>query len=83
MSDQVYAYVGKCASCGAVRFAAVDRPEDKRQVARDVAEAIRDGFVVERVTVEAARAMPWACTCAGKGADVASPQLELGIGAGR
>lgn len=46
------AYIARCkCGCGAIVMATVDRPEYQKDVAKDVADAIRDGYTVEHVTV--------------------------------
>jgi hypothetical protein len=46
------AYISLCkCGCGGIIMAAVDRPEYAKDVAQDVAEAIREGYKVEHVTV--------------------------------
>lgn len=44
------AYIARC-KCGTIIMATVDRPEYAEDVANDVADCIRRGFAVERVTV--------------------------------
>ena len=61
MSD--YAYAGKCRVCGALCAAVVDRPEHKDDAAEAVAEFIRDGLEVNRITVEEVRAQFDTCKC--------------------
>lgn len=53
-----YAYLGREA-CGCVTCVTLDAPTHKREVAKDVAQWLRWGMTVERVTVEAAR-QAWA-----------------------
>lgn len=50
--ENVPAYIARCkCGCGGIIMATVDRPEHAKDVARDVADAIRDGYTVEHVTV--------------------------------
>lgn len=51
------AYIGR-ASCGCIRMAIADSTSSRR-VASTVAEALRDGLTVDRVTCEFVRATPW------------------------
>ena len=44
------AYIALC-KCGAIVMATVDKPEYAGNVANDVADCIRRGFKIERVTV--------------------------------
>lgn len=56
MTDQVFCYIGKCAcGCGAVRAAAVDKPQYKDDTAAFVADCIKDGMQVDRMEVEKVR----------------------------
>lgn len=54
------AYVGR-KPCGCLSFAAVDSEDNRRMCAQESSAAIRRGEAVERVTVEAVRAMRWNC----------------------
>ena len=60
--DNGYAYVG-IKPCGCMVFAFVDRPEHKRDIAKEVAVCIRSGWTVERVPVERVRAELKTCRC--------------------
>lgn len=57
------AYISRIAECGCVVAAHVDLPEYAKETAKFVAKEIRDGFTVERVPVEEARALPWGWPC--------------------
>lgn len=57
------AYVSRIKECGCLVAAQVDLPQYRRDVAKFVAKEIREGFNVERVTVEEARALPWGWPC--------------------
>ena len=57
-------YVAKC-SCGGLVMAVMDLPEHKKDTAREVASCLRDGFEIEHITVEEARAHKW-CDNQGK-----------------
>jgi len=46
--EEVYAYVG-IKSCGCTVAAFVDKPEYKKDIAKEVASWIRDGWRVDRV----------------------------------
>lgn len=53
---QAMAYIARCkCGCGGVTMAAVDAPEHAEDIALSVAECIRDGDHIERVTVEYVR----------------------------
>ena len=53
-------YIGK-RLCGCLVMAIVNNPEDKKDVAREVAKAIREGLSVYLVSSELVRTMPWKC----------------------
>lgn len=55
-------YIATCPECGRIIAAAVDAPEMRGEVAKEVADWIRRGFPVSRMTCEEARAAEW-CTC--------------------
>jgi hypothetical protein len=61
--ENVAAYIGKCPGCKQVIAATVDAPEYRDDVAKDVAEWIRDGLIVERSTVGEARKLFNNCAC--------------------
>lgn len=48
------AYIGRSPR-GCITFATVDEPERKRIVVKEVAQAMRDGLTIERVTVQFVR----------------------------
>lgn len=52
------AYIGR-APCGCIRMAVVDDPNHKRDVAREIANAVKHGEAVERVTCEYVRQTKW------------------------
>jgi hypothetical protein len=56
------AYIGK-KSCGCIVAACVDNPEHKREIARNLAEWIRDGLTIERVTCDFVRNCKFGCDC--------------------
>ena len=60
MSEQVYAYRALCGH-GKVRFMAVDRPDVMRDCAEEIADMLRHGLRLERVTVEEARRSDMHC----------------------
>lgn len=55
-----YSYISR-QPCGCLTVAIVDNPEHRRDVAKEVAKAIRNGEVVERVTSESVRKIDWYC----------------------
>ena len=61
------AYIGR-SPCGCITFATVDDPERKRTVAKEVAQAMRDGLTSERVTAQFVREH-W-----GRGCDLCRPK---------
>ena len=55
-------YVAQCkCGCGALIFASVDAPGREKDNAKKVASLIRDGFKVERMTVESVRSSKFMC----------------------
>lgn len=61
-NDTTPAYIARCkCGCGGIVFAVVDNSDHARNVAANVAEAIRDGYAVERSTVEVVRTEPFGC----------------------
>lgn len=65
MSDsQPMSYVGICRACDGVMMLTVDEADRRDSVADEVADCIRYGYIVERLSVEDARerAAKW-CEC--------------------
>ena len=62
--------------CGCVVAVTVNMADHPKDVARDVAEWIRDGLAVEGHSVEAVRAMPFGCKCNPRRPN---DQLSLGV----
>lgn len=63
------AYIGR-ADCGCIRMAVVDDPDHKRDVAREIAKAVKHGETVERVTCAYVRETKWTradCSAHSKG----------------
>ena len=58
--NSINAYVGRC-QCGSIVAAVVDDPERKISTSLSVCEFIRNGYVVERQTVEFVRLDPCIC----------------------
>lgn len=58
--DISYSYVSR-QPCGCLGVAVVDNPEHRRDVAKEVAKAIRCGEIVERVATDSVRTMGWWC----------------------
>ena len=61
MSAPEMAYLAR-AACGCTKVATIDRPEMADLNAEMIAECIRDGLTVERVTVEYVREN-WRASC--------------------
>ncbi len=51
MSEQTMAYAGLCAECGGMCAATVDDAVNKKNVRKDVADFMKSGMTIERVTV--------------------------------
>lgn len=77
------AYVGLCPH-GRLRFAVVDEPDRRRDVAKDVARAMRQGLTIVRWTCEEVRNADWRCApCESKKARrKRHRQTELGFAEG-
>jgi hypothetical protein len=52
VSASDYDYIGCCRACGGVVMLIADKSDHKQSVARNVADAIRQGYYIERVTTE-------------------------------
>ena len=64
MTEATHGYIGKAACCGKVVFCTVDSDDHKRDTAREVARAVRDGLLVERHPIEDIRTMSFGrCKC--------------------
>lgn len=62
--DEPLSYIAYCkGGCGGLVFAAVDDPRFAKETAKSVAQAIRDGYTVERATTQAVREANWGCSC--------------------
>ena len=62
MSERM-AYIGICQKCGAAYFAAVIDPRWTKDTAKQVAQVIRRGDAIERISVENARVRLQRCMC--------------------
>lgn len=60
MTSTNMSYISK-KPCGCLSMAIVDNPDHKKDVAREIAKAIRLGETIERVTLESVRTMDWEC----------------------
>lgn len=56
-------YVARAKECGCAVAVSVDEPQYKSENAKLIAQKVRAGFVVERMTVDEARALPWGWPC--------------------
>ena len=55
-------YIARCrCGCGGIIIAIVDSPEHKKDVARELADGIRQGYSFDRVPTEDARKEQWGC----------------------
>lgn len=50
-TPESFAYIARCGVCGGLVMAIADKPERRRDIAREVADAILAGDTVERVSV--------------------------------
>lgn len=64
-ASQAMSYVAKCRACDRLVAAVVDDPEHPERAQQEVARWARSKtvYVIERVTVEAVRTLPWRCRC--------------------
>jgi len=60
MSETSMSYISR-KPCGCLSMAVVDNPEHKKDVANEIAKAVRRGETVDRVTSEQVRTMDWKC----------------------
>jgi len=49
-------------SCGCLGIAIVDTLEHRRDTAREIGKAIREGYRIERLPTATVRTMEWKCT---------------------
>jgi len=61
--DENMSYAALCKYCGQLCGAAIDNPDRPERTAMRVAQFIRDGLIVTRVTDEAIRTELQWCTC--------------------
>lgn len=61
--EETPAYIARCKKCNAIVMATVDIPEHAEDVANDIADCVRRGFTIERVTVGYVRQNWSSCTC--------------------
>ncbi|HSZ58659.1 MAG TPA: hypothetical protein VK797_23525 [Tepidisphaeraceae bacterium] len=55
--DQTFCYIGR-RSCGCICCVTIDDTEHRKETAKDIAEWIRSGLSIERMTVAQAKADP-------------------------
>ena len=77
-NENTPAYIARCPKCNGIVMAAVDNGYDRQALAKDIAQAIRDGYTVERVTVGWVRshANEW-CMCDAEGGKPDEDQPSL------
>jgi hypothetical protein len=62
MPEESKSYIAKYkCGCGGIVFAMVDVPNHKKETAKEVARAIREGYSVELVDSEVVRQSPFGC----------------------
>jgi hypothetical protein len=60
--EETYSYICRCkCKCNGIIFATVIDPNRAETTARDVAEMIREGYEIERVTVKYVREFGFGC----------------------
>ena len=62
MSKMRHCYVGR-KTCGCIVYVTVDDPNRTAQTGKDVAEAIKLGLTVERMTIDDFKAGRFGCKC--------------------
>ena len=62
MAEATHAYIGR-GKCGCIIAVTTDVPDMRKETAADVAEFVRGGLSVERVTLDDFRRMPFGCKC--------------------
>lgn len=76
--EGVMCYIGRKKHCGCIVAASVDTDEHTHDVAEDVAEFIRSGLTVERVSLETFRAYKFGCDHGKPGHDrPEAPELQF------
>ncbi len=63
--SETMSYAARCKDCGHLCGAAIDNPDDPERTAKHVADFIRDGLIVTRVSDDVIRAELHRCTCQG------------------
>lgn len=61
-TDDGMSYASYCPDCGRMVAAIVDSPDRKRDVAKHVAQSMREGCRVERIPCQAVREGAWGCS---------------------
>lgn len=56
-----FAYIGREPGCGCATVGIADTPEHAKDVARDIAQCVRWGMSIERVSIEEARTAIGSC----------------------
>lgn len=60
--DEPESYIARCrCGCKGIIMAMVDNPERKRDIAKDLAKGIRQGYQFERMTTADVRQSPFGC----------------------
>jgi hypothetical protein len=80
-SDNAMCYVG-LAPCGCYKYAAVDMPEipeAKKLMAKDIARMIKDGWTIERKTVQWVRDGGLNFHCPHKVVEIKGQKLQLDL----
>lgn len=67
-NSEIPCYIARCkCGCGGLIFASVDDPDSRhveqqrKYSAKEIAKLVRDGYIVERMTVGDVRAADWLC----------------------
>ena len=57
------AYIACCPDCKRLVMAIGDTPERKTKTGIEVAKAIKNGYIIERVSVAFVKTEQWGCKC--------------------
>jgi len=60
--DDQYDYIARCkCGCGAVVIAIMDDPDDPKWTAEEVADTVKRGYNVDRISAAQLRSLPFGC----------------------
>lgn len=78
MADEnVPSYIGRCPKCNGIVMACVDEPQYTEDTAEYLCEAVKDGLIIERVTVGYVRENWNGCQCEKQNEEVSQISMSL------